>query len=73
MARRNERPNVEAEIAMLREQQFQSEIDATYLGWTLKAKIAERRRSDLISLLVHALDDLDTSDALNNKPSRATH
>ena len=39
MAHRNERADVVAEIAMLRKQQFESEIDATYLGWTLKAKL----------------------------------
>jgi len=73
MAHLNERADIVAEIAMLREQQFQSEIDATYLGWTLKARIAKRRRTDRISLLVGALDDLDTSNALNDEPSRATH
>lgn len=70
MVHPHERAHIVAEIATLREQQFQSEIDATYLGWTLKAKITKRRRTDLISLLVGALDDLDTSDALNDKPSR---
>jgi hypothetical protein len=50
---------------MLREQQFESEIDATYLGWTLKAKIANERRANRIASLVGVLDDLDMS--------RATH
>jgi hypothetical protein len=65
MAHRNERADVVAEIAMLREQQFESEIDATYLGWTLKAKIANERRANRIASLVGVLDDLDMS--------RATH
>jgi hypothetical protein len=73
MAHRNERADIVTEIVTLREQQFQSEIDATYLGWTLKAKVAKQRRTDLISLLVGALDDLNTSDALNNEPPRAAH
>ena len=71
MANPNERADIVAEIAVLREQQFQSEVDATYLGWTLKAKVAKRRRTDLIYRLVGSLDDLDTSVALNNDPSRA--
>jgi len=50
---------------MLREQQFESEIDATYLGWTLKAKIANERRANRIASLVGVLEDLDMS--------RATH
>ncbi len=73
MAHRNERADVVAEIAALRTQQFESEIDATYLGWTLKAKIAEERRANRISLLVSVLDDLDTSYVSNDGVSRATH
>ena len=73
MAHRNERADVVAEIAMLREQQFESEIDATYLGWTLKAKIANERRANRIVSLVGVLDDLDTSEAPNDGASRATH
>ena len=65
MAHRNERADVVAEIAMLRTQQFESEIDATYLGWTLKARIANERRANRIASLVGVLDDLDMS--------RATH
>jgi hypothetical protein len=63
MAHRKERADVVAEIAMLRERQFESEIDATYLGWTLKSTIANQRRANRIALLVGVLDDLDTSDA----------
>lgn len=70
MAHRTERPDVEAEIAMLRKQQFESEIDATYVGWTLKAKIANERRANRISLLVVELSDPDISDALNDRTSR---
>ena len=73
MASSNERAEVVAEIAMLRKLQFESEIDATYLGWTLKAKIASDRRADRIASLVGVLDDLDTSDAPNDGASRATH
>lgn len=73
MAYRNERDDVVAEIAMLRKQQFECEIDATYLGWTLKAKIANERRSNRIASLVDALDDLGTSDAPNDGASKATH
>ena len=73
MAHHNERADVAAEIAMLRKQQFESEIDATYLGWTLKAKIANERRANRISFLVGVFDDLDTSDAPNSGASRATH
>ena len=73
MAHRNERADVVAEIALLRKQQFESEIDATYLGWTLKAKIANERRSNRIASLVGVLDDLRTSDASNHGASRATH
>ena len=73
MAHHNERADVVADIAMLRKQQFESEIDATYLGWTLKAKIANERRANRISLLVGVLDDLDTSDAPNDGASSATH
>jgi hypothetical protein len=61
MVHPNERADVVAEIAMLREQQFESEIDATYLGWTLKAKIANERRANRIASLVGVLHDLDTS------------
>ena len=73
MAHRNEHADVVAEIAMLREQQFESEIDATYLGWTLKAKIANERRANRIASLVGVLDDFGTSDAPNDGASRATH
>jgi hypothetical protein len=73
MAHRNERADVVAEIAMLRKQQFESEIDATYLGWTLKAKIANERRTNRIASLVGVLEDLGTSDAPNDGVSRATH
>ena len=73
MAHHHERPDMEAEIAMLREQQFESEIDATYVGWTLKAKIANERRANRISLLVAGLGDLGTSDSPNDRTSRATH
>ena len=73
MANHNERAEVTADIAMLRKQQFESEFDATYLGWTLKAKIANERRANRISLLVGVLDDLDTSDAPNDGASRASH
>ena len=72
MAHRNERADMKAEIAMLRKQQFESEIDATYLGWTLKAKIANERRANRIALLVGGLDHLDASDAPNHGASRAT-
>lgn len=58
---------------MLREQQFESEIDATYLGWTLKAKIANDRRANRITSLVGVLDDLDTPNTPNVGASRATH
>ena len=73
MAHRHERADVVAEIAVLRKQQFESEIDATYLGWTLKAMIANERRANRIALLVGVLDDLDASDAPNDGASRATH
>ena len=73
MANRNERADVVAEIAMLREQQFESEIDATYLGWTLKAKIANERLANRIASLVGVLYDLGTSDGPNDGASRATH
>ena len=73
MAHRNERADVVAEIAVLREQQFESEIDATYLGWTLKAKIANERLANRIASLVGVLDDLGTSDAPNHGASRAIH
>lgn len=73
MANSNERAEVVAEIAMLRKLQFESEIDATYLGWTVKSKIASDRRADRIASLVGVLDDLDTSDAPNDGASRATH
>lgn len=72
MAHRNERADVVAEIAMLRKQQLESEIDATYLGWTLKAKIANERRANRIASLVGVLDDLDRSDAPNDGASGAT-
>lgn len=72
MAHCNERADVIAEIAMLRKQQFESEIDATYLGWTLKTKIAKERRTSRIALLVGVLDDLDRSNAPNRVASRAT-
>jgi hypothetical protein len=72
MAHRNERDDVVVEIAILRKQQFESEIDATYLGWTLKAKIATERRANRIASLVGVLDDLGTSDAPNDGASRAT-
>ena len=73
MAHHDERADVAAEIAMLRKQQFESEIDATYLGWTLKATIAKQRRANRISFLVGVFDDLDTSDAPNHGAPRATH
>ena len=73
MAHHIERADVVAEIAVLRKQQFESEIDATYLGWTLKARIAEERRANRIALLVGVLDDLGTSDDPNDGAFRATH
>jgi hypothetical protein len=73
MAHRNERAYVVAEIAMLRNQQFESEIDATYLGWTLKAKVANERLANRIASLVGVLDDLGTSDGSNDGASRETH
>lgn len=73
MAHRNERADVVAEIAMLRQQQFESEIDATYVAWTLKAKIANERRANRIASLVGVLDDLGTPDAPNDGGVRATH
>lgn len=72
MAYRNGRADVVATISVLRKQQFESEIDATYLGWTLKAKIAQERRLKRIALLVGLLDDLDTPTALNDGTSKAT-
>ena len=72
MAHRNERADVVAEIAMLRKQQLDSEIDATYLGWTPKSKIAKERRASRIALLIGILDDLDRSNAPNHVASRAT-
>lgn len=72
MAYRDERANVVAEIATLRKQQFESEIDATYLGWTLKAKLARERRSSRISKLVGALDDINTSMPSSDTVSSAT-
>ena len=68
MAHRNERADVVAEIAVLRKQQFESEIDSTYLGWTLKAKIANERRANRISLLVGVLDDLDLGREQRDEP-----
>lgn len=73
MANCNERADVVAEIAMLRKLQFESEIDATYLGWTLKAKLVSDRRANRIASLVGVLDYLDTSHAPNDAGSRATH
>lgn len=73
MAHHQERSDVAAEIRMLREQQFESEIDASYLGWTLRAKIANERRANRISLLIGVLDDLDTSGAAKAGTSRATY
>ena len=72
MAYRNGRADVVAAISVLRKQQFESEIDATYLGWTLKTKIAQERRLKRIALLVGLLDDLDTPTALNDGTSKAT-
>ena len=73
MAHRNESADVVAEIAMLRKQQFESEIDATYVGWTVKAKIANERCANRIASLVGVLEDLGTPDAPNDGASRATH
>ena len=73
MVQRNERADVVAEIAVLRKQQFESEIDATYLGWTLKAKIANERRANRLATLVDLLNNLDTYGAPNHGVSRATH
>ena len=61
MAYHDERADVVAEIATLRRQQLECEIDATYLGWTLKASLVRERRSNRISMLVASLDDIDRS------------
>jgi len=72
MAHPNERADVVAEIATLRKLQFESEIDATYLGWTLKAKLARERRSNRISMLVGSLGDIERSMPSSDAVSSAT-
>lgn len=53
----SKRSEILAQIAALRDQQRESSLDATYLGWTPGTSSAHDGRADLIAFLMARLAD----------------